>query len=67
VPAEFVEQRKERKTMTDIATQAYDRIVALKELSQTAKIQTYKSQSEILKSLNPTDLADVALALKAGR
>ena len=51
--------------MSPAAQQAFDRIVALQELTITSKVQTYKSQSEILKSLNPTDLADVAVKLQA--
>jgi hypothetical protein len=51
--------------MSPTAQEAFDRIVALKELTTTAKIYTYKSQAEILKALNPTDLAEVALALKS--
>jgi len=51
--------------MSPAAQRAFDRIVALQELTITSKVQTYKSQSEILKSLNPTDLADVAVKLQA--
>jgi hypothetical protein len=53
--------------LSDTARQALERIIALKELTETAKVQTYKSQSEILKSLNHVDLAEVALALRASK
>ena len=51
--------------MSPKAQEAYDRIIALKELAASSRVQTYKSQSEILKALEPTDLAEVALALKS--
>jgi hypothetical protein len=50
--------------MTPTAQEAYERVVALQELTEASGLQTYKSQTAILKALNPTDMADVARRLK---
>ena len=50
--------------MSPTAQQAFDRITAFKALTERSGTITYKSQRAILQSLNPTDLADVAIALQ---
>lgn len=47
------------------AQQAFDKILALRELTAETHVQTYKTQTEILRSLSPDDLAEVALLLKS--
>jgi hypothetical protein len=44
--------------------EAFERIIALRELTATTGTKTYKSQSAILESLEPAVLAAVAVLLK---
>jgi len=48
------------KTLRD----AFERIIALRQLTADTGTKTYKSQSAILESLDPQTLAAVALLLK---
>lgn len=46
------------------AQEAFDKIQALRELTRTTHVQTYRSQRTILQSLSDADLAEVSLMLK---
>jgi hypothetical protein len=45
------------------AQEAFDKIQALRELTRTTHVQTYRSQRTILQSLSDADLATVSLML----
>jgi hypothetical protein len=50
-------------SMTQTAKDALERILALRKLTRETHVQTYKTQREILQSLNGPDLAEVSLGL----
>jgi hypothetical protein len=45
------------------ATEAFEKILALRDLTRTTRVQTYRAQRTILQSLTNTDLAEVSLKL----
>jgi hypothetical protein len=51
--------------MSETARKAYEKIRALKQLSERVHIFTHKSQRALLLALSPEDLPAVALALRA--
>ena len=50
-------------SMTQTAKDALQRILALRKLTRETDVQTYKTQREILQSLNGPDLAEVSFGL----
>ena len=50
--------------MTPAAQEAIEKILALKDLTRETGNVTNRAQSLILRSLNESDLSDVALALR---
>jgi hypothetical protein len=53
-------------TMSQTATEALERILALRALTRETHVQTYCTQRTILQSLPDPDLAEVSLALSKG-